>query len=129
MAAKGVTCFVLKYRLIECKTDDPTTEIMTRGNLDEVAAPMIKLAMADGKAAVAYVRQNAKEYNINPNRIGIIGFSAGGTVTGFRRAQLYPRITSRLCCPDLFAIRVDSQIQRRRGEEASIVSLRIVCNS
>jgi acetyl esterase/lipase len=37
--------------------------------------------MADGKAAVAYVRQHAKEYNLNPNRIGIIGFSAGGTVT------------------------------------------------
>jgi len=80
MAAKGVTCFVLKYRLVECKTDDPTTEIMTRGNLDEVAAPVVKLAMADGKAAIAYVRQHAKEYNLNPNRIGIIGFSAGGTV-------------------------------------------------
>jgi acetyl esterase/lipase len=81
MAAKGVTCFVLKYRLVECKTDDPTTELMTRGNLDEIAAPVIKLAMADGKAAVAYVRQHAKEHNLNPNRIGIIGFSAGGTVT------------------------------------------------
>lgn len=30
LAAKGVTCFVLKYRLVECKTDDPTTELMSR---------------------------------------------------------------------------------------------------
>jgi acetyl esterase/lipase len=81
LAARGVTGFVLKYRLVECKTDDPTTEIMTKGaNLDQVVAPVIKLAMADGRAAVGYVRKHAKEYAVNPDRIGIIGFSAGGTV-------------------------------------------------
>ena len=36
--------------------------------------------MADGKAAVGHVRQHAKEYGVNPDRVGIIGFSAGGTV-------------------------------------------------
>src|SRR5271168_909592 len=56
LAAKGVTCFVLKYRLVECKTDDPTSEVMTRGPLDEVVAPIVKLALADGNAAVGYVR-------------------------------------------------------------------------
>ena len=53
---KGVTCFVLKYRLVECKTDDPTRELMTRGKLDEVVAPVVKLAMADGIEAIGYVR-------------------------------------------------------------------------
>src|SRR2546423_3712856 len=81
LKAKGVTCFVLKYRLVECKTDDPTRELMTRGKLDDVVAPIVKLAMADGNAAVAYVRKHAKEYGVNPERIGIMGFSAGGTVT------------------------------------------------
>ena len=81
LTAKGVTCFVLKYRLVECKTDDPTTELTTISDLDMVVAPIIKLAMADGNAAMGYVRQHAKEYNLNPNRIGILGFSAGGTVT------------------------------------------------
>ncbi|HKS36920.1 MAG TPA: alpha/beta hydrolase, partial [Verrucomicrobiae bacterium] len=38
--AKGVTCFVLKYRLVECKTDDPTRELMTRGRLDDIVAPV-----------------------------------------------------------------------------------------
>jgi acetyl esterase/lipase len=80
LAAKGVTAFVLKYRLVECKTDDPTRELMTRGPLDEVVAPIVKLAMADGNAAIGHVRSRAKEYQINPDRIGIIGFSAGGTV-------------------------------------------------
>ncbi len=77
---KGVTCFVLKYRLVECKTDDPTTEVMTRGPLEPVVAPIVKLALADGNAAIKYVRQHAAEYGVKPDRIGIIGFSAGGTL-------------------------------------------------
>ena len=77
----GIACFVLKYRLVECQTDDPTREVMTKGaDLATTVAPVVKLAMADGKAAVGYVRQHAKEYGVNPDRIGIIGFSAGGTV-------------------------------------------------
>jgi len=80
LTAKGVTCFVLKYRLVECKTSDPTTELMTRGPLDDVVAPVVKLALADGNAAIGYVRKHAAEFDVNPNRIGIIGFSAGGTV-------------------------------------------------
>jgi acetyl esterase/lipase len=78
---KGVACFVLKYRLVECKTDDPTRELMTRGKLDDIVAPIVKLAMADGIAAIGYVRKHAKDYGVNPDRIGIMGFSAGGTVT------------------------------------------------
>lgn len=82
LTAKGVSCFVLKYRLVECKTQDPTTEMMAKGQkFEEDVKPVVKLAMADGLAAVGYVRRHAKEYSINPERIGIIGFSAGGTVT------------------------------------------------
>ncbi len=81
LAAKGLACFVLKYRLVECKTDDPTKELMTKGNLDESVAPIVRLAMADGQAAVAYVRKHAQEFGVKSDRVGIIGFSAGGTVT------------------------------------------------
>ena len=81
LAAKGVTCFVLKYRLVESKTQDPVQELTAHGpKLDEVVKPVIPLAMADGIAAVGYVRKHAADYGINPDRIGIIGFSAGGTV-------------------------------------------------
>ncbi len=78
---KGVTCFVLKYRLVQCQTDDPTREVMTRGRLDDIVAPIVKLALADGNAAIGHVRKHAQEYGVNPDRIGIVGFSAGGTVT------------------------------------------------
>jgi acetyl esterase/lipase len=80
LVARGIACFVLKYRLVECKTDDPTREMMTRGNLDELVAPVVRLALADANAAIGLVRQRAEEYGVKPDRIGIIGFSAGGTV-------------------------------------------------
>ena len=41
---------------------------------------MVTLAIADGLAAIQYVRDHAAEYKIEKNKIGIIGFSAGGTV-------------------------------------------------
>lgn len=82
---KGVTCFVLKYRLVESKTDDPTRELASRREnpkqREAETLPVIRLAMADGLKALEYVRKHASEYSIRPDRIGIIGFSAGGTVT------------------------------------------------
>lgn len=81
LAAKGVTCFVLKYRLVACQTDDPAQEMTDKGAIDQAVAPIVPLAMADGLQAIAYVRRHAADYGIAPNRIGIIGFSAGGTVT------------------------------------------------
>jgi acetyl esterase/lipase len=39
------------------------------------------LAVADGRKAIAYVRDHVKEYGLDPNRIGMMGFSAGGLVT------------------------------------------------
>src|SRR5262249_55584659 len=35
------------------------------------------LAIKDGQAAVALVRSRAKEWHIDPNRVGMVGFSAG----------------------------------------------------
>jgi acetyl esterase/lipase len=58
----GVTAVVLKYRL-------PSDEIMK----DKSIGPL-----QDAQRALQYVRENAAELNVNPNMIGIMGFSAGG---------------------------------------------------
>ena len=58
----GVTAFVLKYRL-----PDDTLDI------DKSIAPL-----QDAQQAIRYVRQHAKELGIKENKIGIMGFSAGG---------------------------------------------------
>ncbi len=80
---RGIAAFVLKYRLVRSLTDDPVKELMGKmsaGKLDGDNASVIPLTIADGKKAMEYVRSHAGEFNINPNRIGLMGFSAGGTV-------------------------------------------------
>lgn len=82
LAAKGVTSFVLKYRLVHCQTDRPGPEMdaKPKAEFHAAAEAVVPLAHADGAAAVAYVRERAAEYGVAPDRIGIMGFSAGGTV-------------------------------------------------
>ncbi|GAB3018124.1 alpha/beta hydrolase [Niabella terrae] len=58
----GITAFVLKYRL-------PDNRSMT----DKSIGPL-----QDAERAIQLVRGNAKKWGINPNMIGIMGFSAGG---------------------------------------------------
>lgn len=82
---KGVAAFVLKYRLAQSLTDKPVEELganMAKGNFTDMIKPVIPLAVADGKTAIKYVREHAAEFGISPSRIGIMGFSAGGTVAG-----------------------------------------------
>src|SRR5690348_10244396 len=83
LAARGVTAFVLKYRLAHTG-EDATQEFMAlfadRQKFDELVGPVIPLAVADGLAAVTYVRQHASEWGVSPDQVGIIGFSAGGRV-------------------------------------------------
>jgi len=42
---------------------------------------IIKMAANDGRRAIEYVRENTDKWNINPNKIGIMGFSAGGMLS------------------------------------------------
>jgi len=83
--AKGVAAFVLKYRLVLMNTEDPIGEVMKKmgdfKKLDEENDTVVTMAIADGLKAIEYLRSHATEYNVNPKRIGFMGFSAGGTVT------------------------------------------------
>ena len=67
--AMGVDAFVLKYRLTHNAPGAP--------GRDEV----VKLAGEDGRRAVRLVRERAGEFGYRPDRVGMIGFSAGGMVT------------------------------------------------
>src|ERR1700730_12173189 len=83
LAKKGVTAFVLKYRLARSLTDDPVKELMSKmgkKGFEEENRAVIPLVIADGRESLAYVRRHATEYGIIQNQIEIIGFSAGGTV-------------------------------------------------
>lgn len=85
LAERGVAAFVLKYRLVPTGQDgvlEFIQKVADREKMERDAAPIIALAKADGLAAIEYVRSHAAEFGVKPNRIGIMGFSAGGTVAG-----------------------------------------------
>ncbi|MFD2099054.1 alpha/beta hydrolase [Flagellimonas iocasae] len=82
----GIAAFVLKYRLVPTH-GNPQAEFMKKvqegaDKMDQEIKPIIELAKADGFAAITYVRQHAQEFGVKPDQIGIIGFSAGGALSG-----------------------------------------------
>jgi acetyl esterase/lipase len=77
LAARGIAAFVLKYRLVQ--QAGPEFSMMARMgelDMDVSGAP----GVADGIEAVRQVRARAAEYGIDPQRIVMIGFSAGAHV-------------------------------------------------
>ncbi|WP_295676409.1 GDSL-type esterase/lipase family protein [uncultured Mucilaginibacter sp.] len=81
---RGIAAFVLKYRTGQSLTTDPGKELsenLHKNDFNEIIKPMVATAVADGRAAITYVRTHAADYNLSPSRIGIVGFSAGATVT------------------------------------------------
>lgn len=81
---RGVAAFVLKYRTLEKKQD---------GIPDVDPDQACKFGMADGVQALKVVRQHASEFGISPDRVGFIGFSAGGMVAS--AALLQPDLQDR----------------------------------
>jgi acetyl esterase/lipase len=85
LQSKGIAAFVLKYRIIEKKEEGAPKNI----NMDEAC----KFGIADGIQAIKVVRQRAAEWNVSPDRIGFMGFSAGGMVAS--GALLQPDVAAR----------------------------------
>ena len=97
-AARGYTAFLLKYRL-DATPDDPAefaaamaaqgaalAAPLTAAKAPRTAAELIRsealtyareIAADDGRRALQLVRERAGAWNVQPDRIGLIGFSAG----------------------------------------------------
>lgn len=67
-AAHGITAFVLRYRLCSAGYTHPNQ-------------------LQDARRAVRWVRAHADRYGINPARVGMVGFSAGGHLTAMVSTQ------------------------------------------
>src|SRR3954468_5615286 len=89
--AMGVDAFVLKYRLSHNGPGAPAGE------------DVCKLAGDDGQRAVRLVREKAGEFGYQPDRVGMIGFSAGGMVTS--DALFGPKETRPVCVALISGIR------------------------
>lgn len=65
----GITCIILKYRV---------PQVWQQNSNAIGQPPEVLLPLHDAQRAMSLLRQNANSYEINPNKIGVIGFSAGG---------------------------------------------------
>lgn len=82
--ARGVAVFMLKYRLVQTGGDFPRVVDRTLADPQKMAEkvyPLFPLITADGCQAVRLVRSRAAEWGLDPARIGMMGFSAGGMAT------------------------------------------------
>ena len=82
LALNGITALVLKYRTYPRKGSviEWSRTLKTQTAIDS-AKTILPYSSKDALNAIEVIRNNASKYNINPNKIGLMGFSAGGAVT------------------------------------------------
>ena len=84
LAQNGITAVILKYRTYPRK-GSVIKWSQTLWDKPQMAIDSAKIILPysskDALSAIELIRNNASKYNINPNKIGLMGFSAGGAVT------------------------------------------------
>ncbi len=97
--SKGIAAFVLKYRLRQQQPGQtnaggpppgggaPRQELtIVKGNAnpapgDAVLDEVLRMGVADAQQALRLIRKNADQWHVDPRRVGMMGFSAGGGVS------------------------------------------------
>ena len=80
---QGIAAFILNYRLVQTGSDFPQCvwdHLNDENEMERLVTPLFPLITADGCQAVRLARSRASEWGLDPERIGILGFSAGGMV-------------------------------------------------
>ncbi len=105
LTAKGITCVLLKYR-VPGEPGYPKPATYPKSG----PYPESPMALEDAQRAVGLVRFNAAEWHIDPHKIGVLGFSAGGHLSAAMSThfaeRLYPAVDAadkESCRPD-FAV-------------------------
>ncbi len=103
LTSKGITCVLLKYRV-------PGDKLYPMSYPKSGPYPESPMALEDAQRTIGLVRLHAAEWHIDPHKIGVLGFSAGGHLvaaisTHFEK-RLYPAVDAadkESCRPD-FAV-------------------------
>ncbi len=115
--SKGVTGIILKYRVPR--------------RADEIEGEPARRPLQDAQRAVSLIRSKAVEWGMDPARIGIVGFSAGGhlaiaTATSFEQRAYRPidEVDKISCRPD-FAVSVYPGYLKAKDKNELAAGLRI----
>jgi acetyl esterase/lipase len=110
--AHGISGIILKYRVPR--------------RPDDVKGEPARRPLQDAQRAVSLVRSKAREWRINPQRIGMIGFSAGGhlaiaTATSFvkRTYEAQDEIDEVSCRPDFAILAYSGYLKAKDKDELS----------
>jgi acetyl esterase/lipase len=128
--ARGIAAFVLKYRTVQqapgagtrgtpgaaAGTPPQRRELEIRNANanpephDAALTEAVQMAIADAQAALRLIRSNAKDWKIDPARVGIMGFSAGGGVAVgtalAEKSDAYPDFLMSMYGPSLVDVNV-----------------------
>jgi len=96
LTAKGVTCVLLKYR-VPAPRSSPYWG----------AYPQSPMALEDAQRALGLVRFHAAEWHIDPRRIGVLGFSAGGHLVAATSVHFQQRLYAPVDAADKVSCRPD----------------------
>src|SRR5690348_10602892 len=101
LTSQGITCVLLKYRVTDVGPYPKSGPY-----------PESPMALEDAQRAMGLVRSRAPEWNIDPHKIGVLGFSAGGhlvaAISNHFEQRLYPAVDAadnESCRPD-FAVAI-----------------------
>lgn len=99
----GATCVLVRYRV-------PNTGCNWNRETRRHDMPDIPLALQDAQRAISIVRYNAKKYNIDPDKIGVMGFSAGGNLAVLSSTAFHERAYGAMDAIDRASLRPDFAI-------------------
>ncbi len=101
LVPKGITCVLLKYRVTDVG-DYPKSG----------PYPESPMALEDAQRTLGLVRFHAAEWHIDPHKIGVLGFSAGGHLTTAMSVHFDKRIYSPVDAADNVSCRPDFVVSR-----------------
>jgi len=101
LTSQGITCVLLKYRVPE---SGPTYRDGKR------YYPPVPTALQDAQRTLSLIRKNARAYGVNPNRIGVVGFSAGGHLAAALSTSFAKRAYRAVDAADAISCRPDFAI-------------------
>ena len=81
LAERGVTAFILKYRVRGLQFPEGQSPPKDTNELIKLLEPHRKIAVADASQAMRILREKSEQLGIDADRIGMMGFSAGAAAT------------------------------------------------
>lgn len=116
LVTRGITCVLLKYRVPD---SGPAWHNDCHCNIH----PKAPTALQDAQRTIGLLRLNSEKWHINPNKIGVLGFSAGGYMvpllsTHFKKRAYLPNDAAdkESCRPDFAIALYPGHMQKKDGQ-------------